>query len=108
MVNQQAPRKVFKGKCSQRRQLTLYVSRNYRQYLYFNHVNTPQNIMAGKTEKFRAQWSKITSDRWIFRTICCYQVKLIDKPDQTFVPFPINFSKLEEEAINKDILDFSK
>ena len=64
--------------------------------------------MAGKTEKCRAQWSKITSDRWILRTICGYQVELTDKPDQTFVPFPIKFSKLEEEAINKEILDFTK
>ena len=64
--------------------------------------------MAGKTEKFRAQWSKITSDRWILRTICGYQVELTDKPDQTFVPSPIKFSKLEEEAINKEILDFTK
>ena len=64
--------------------------------------------MAGKTEKFRAQWSKITSHRWILRTICGYQVELTDKPDQTFVPSPIKFSKLEEEAINKEILDFTK
>ena len=35
-------------------------------------------------------------------------MELTDKPDQTFVPFPIKFSKLEEEAINKEILDFKK
>ena len=64
--------------------------------------------MAGKTEKFRAQWSKITSDRWILRTICGYQVELTDKPHQTFVPSPIKFSRLGEEAINKEILDFTK
>ena len=64
--------------------------------------------MAGKTETFRAQWSKTTSDRWILRTICGYQVELSDKFDQTFVPSPKKFSKLEEEAINKEILDFSK
>ena len=64
--------------------------------------------MAGKTKKFRALWSKITSDRWILRTICGYQVELTDKPNQTFVPSPIKFSKLEEEAINKEILDFTK
>ena len=64
--------------------------------------------MAGKTEKFRNQWSMITSDRWILRTICGYQVELTDKHDQTFVPSPINFSKLEEKAINMDILDFTK
>ena len=67
---------------------THYVSRNYRQYLSFNLVNTPQNFMAGKTEKFKAQWSKITSDRWILRTICGYQVELTDKPDQNFCPIP--------------------
>ena len=33
---------------------------------------------------------------------------LTDKPDQTFVPSPIKCSKLEEEAINKGILDFTK
>ena len=87
---------------------TLYVSRNYCQYLSFNPVNTPQNIMAGKTEKFRAQWSNITSERLILRTICGYQMELTDKPDQAFVPSPIKFSNLEEEAINKEILDFSK
>ena len=64
--------------------------------------------MAGKTEKFRAQWSKITSDRWILRTICGYQVELTDTPDQTFDQTPIKFSKLEEEANNKEILDFTK
>ena len=41
---------------------TLYVRRNYRQYISFSLVNAPQNFM---TEKFRAQWCKITSDRWI-------------------------------------------
>ena len=30
---------------------TLYVSRNYRQYLSLNLVITPQNFMTGKTEK---------------------------------------------------------
>ena len=64
--------------------------------------------MAGETEKFRAQLSKITSDRWILRTICDYQVELTDKPDQVFVPSPIQFSNLGEEAVNKDILDFTK
>ena len=86
---------------------TLYVSRYYRQYLYFNLVNTPQNIMAGKTEKLRAQLSKITSDRWVLRTICGYHVELFDKPGQALVSFPIKFSKFEEEAINKEILEFS-
>ena len=47
--------------------------------------------MAGKTEKFRAQCSKITSDRWILRTICGYQVELTDKPYQNFVQSPISF-----------------
>ena len=35
-------------------------------------------------------------------------MELTDKPDQTFVPSPIKFSKLEEEAINKEILYFTK
>ena len=42
---------------------TLYVSRNYHQYVSFNLVSTPQNFMADKTEKFRAQRSKMTRDR---------------------------------------------
>ena len=87
---------------------TLYVSRNYCQYLSFNLVNTPQNFMARKTEKFRAQWSKITSDILILKTICGYQSELTDKPYQTFVPSPIKFSKLEEEAINKEIFYLTK
>ena len=72
--------------------ITQYVTRNYRQHLSFNIVNTLQNFMAGKTGQFRAQWSKITSDRWIFRTICEYQVELTDKSDQAFAPSPIKFS----------------
>ena len=82
-VNQQAPRKDFKGKWS-------------------------KNFMAGKNKKFRAQWSKITSDRWILRTICGDQVELTDKPDQAFVSIPIKFSHLEKETINKEIVDFTK
>ena len=35
-------------------------------------------------------------------------MELTDKPDQTFVPSPIKFSKLEEEAINNEILDLTK
>ena len=35
-------------------------------------------------------------------------MELTDKPDQTFVPSPIKLIKLEEEAINKEILDFTK
>ena len=75
----------------------LSVSRNYHHYLSFNLMNTLQNFMAGKTEKFRAQWSKITSDRLILRTICSYQVELTDKPDQALVSSPLKFSDLEEE-----------
>ena len=63
-------------------------------------MNIPEHFIAGKTEKFRAQLSKITSDRWILRTT--------DKPDQAFVPSPIKFSNLDEEVVKKDILDFTK
>ena len=35
-------------------------------------------------------------------------MELTEKPDQTFVPSHIKFSKLEEEAINKEILDSTK
>ena len=34
---------------------------------------------------------------------CGYQVELTDRSDQTFAPSPIKFSKLEDEAINKEI-----
>ena len=81
---------------------TLYVRRNNRQYLSLNLVNTRRNFMTGKTEKFRDQWSRITSDRWILKTICGYQEELTDKLYQVFVPSPIKFSKLEGEAINKE------
>ena len=71
-------------------------------------MNTPQTFIAGKTERYIAQWRKITSDRWILRTICGYQVELVDKPDQTFIPSPIKFSNSEEEAINQEIMDFAQ
>ena len=35
-------------------------------------------------------------------------MELTDKPDKVFVPSPIKVSKLEEGAINKVILEFSK
>ena len=57
--------------------------------------------MAGKTAEYKAQWRKITYDRWILRTICGYQEELTDKPDQTFVPSPIKFCDLEVKAIKK-------
>ena len=87
---------------------TLSVSRNYQKYLSFNLMNTPQNFMAGKTEQYITQWSKITSDRWILRTIRGYQVELADKPVQTFVPSPIKFSDVEDNAINDEIIDFTR
>ena len=35
-------------------------------------------------------------------------MELTNKPDQAVVPSPVKFYKLEEEAINKEILDFTK
>ena len=35
-------------------------------------------------------------------------MELVDKPDQTFIPSPIKFSKSEEEAINQEIMDFAQ
>lgn len=84
------------------------VSKNYQKYLSFNLINTPSNFMAGKTERFKDQWSKITSDRWILHTVCGYTVELVDKPDQSFSPLPIKFSILEEAAINQEILEFTR
>ena len=40
--------------------------------------------------------------------MCGYKLELTDKPDQTCVPSLIKLSKFEEEAINKESLDFTK
>ena len=84
-VNQQAPRKDFEGKWSHRRQITnLSVSRNNLQYFSFNLVNIPQNFMTGKQRN-----SELSRLRQMdFKNLCVYQVELIDKPDQAFVPSP--------------------
>ena len=42
-------------------------------------------------QKFRGRWSKITSDRWILRTICGNKVELFDKAEQVFVSSPRKF-----------------
>ena len=50
----------------------------------------------------------IVTDLVSVSNICSYKVGLTDNPDQAFLPSPIKFSDLEEEAINKEILDFTK
>ena len=74
----------------------LSVSRNYLQYLSFNLVNIPQNFMTGKQRN-----SELSGLRQIdFKNICGYQVELIDKPDQAFVPSPIQFRRGRDQEGN--------
>ena len=68
--------------------------------------------MGGKLKFFSEQWEKLTSDKFILQTIKGYKIELDDKPNQTFIPTPIDFNESEkgkisvevEKFLNKDII----
>ena len=67
---------------------------------------TPRKDFKGKLSqrcKQQPSCKKKLSSMLIFQSC-----ELIDEPDQAIVPSPMKFTKLEEEAINKEILDFTK
>ncbi|MEW8548280.1 MAG: reverse transcriptase domain-containing protein [Candidatus Thiodiazotropha sp.] len=86
--------------------VTLTVSKNYDQYLSYKLSNTPENFVAGKTARYQDQWTKITSDKWVLKTICGYKVELIQRPVQNSIPVPIKFSDSEKTAISSEISAF--
>lgn len=72
----------------------------------YNLVNRPDNFVAGKTASHKNTWYKITSDRWILKTICGYAVEITCKPYQFQVPTPIKFSDLEQTQIDQELTEF--
>lgn len=86
--------------------LTKNVSNNYKQYVSYNLVNRPDNFVARKTASHRNTWYKITSDRWILKTIYGYAVEITCKPYQFQVPNPIKFSDLEQSKIDQELTEF--
>ncbi|MEW8542136.1 MAG: reverse transcriptase domain-containing protein [Candidatus Thiodiazotropha sp.] len=71
-------------------------------------INTTDNFMAGKTRLFKSNWASITSDRWILRTICGYEIEIDKKPKQSYIPTPIEFNEKESSLIDIEIDKFLK
>ena len=77
-------------------------------YKSFQLRNTPENFMAGKTALNINKWLKITSDKWILKTICGYTVEVTARPYQKQIPKPIKFSDIEQLQINAELDSFLK
>lgn len=56
-------------------------------------MNTPVYFVAGKIARYKEQWCKIISDKWIMQTVYGYKVELTENPFQIFVPSHINYFK---------------
>ncbi len=82
------------------------VSNNQHVYDSFQLLNTTVNFKAGKTAVYRNNWSRVTSDRWILKTICGYSVEVTHSPFQRKPPIPIKFSEVDTQKIDLEIEQF--
>lgn len=69
-------------------------------------MNTTDNFLAGKTRNYYKNWTKITNDQWILKTVCGYEVELQTIPRQMKIPKPLIFSDEEEELIECEVHRF--
>ena len=70
---------------------------------------TPQSgpvFTAGGTRHCLRQWSGLTSDPFILKSIMGVTLDFDTRPHQMFVPKPLPFSKVETDAIDVEIADF--
>ncbi len=74
--------------------------------ILFKLLNTTVNFKAGKTAVYRNNWSRVTSDRWILKTICGYSVEVTHSPFQRKPPIPIKFSEVDTQKIDLEIEQF--
>lgn len=70
--------------------------------------NTKDNFIAGKTALHVNEWQKITSDKWVLRTVCGYSVELNKVPNQKYIPPQIKFSDIEKVQIKAELQRFLK
>lgn len=69
-------------------------------------MNTKNNFIAGKTALNYNQWQKITSDKWVLKTICGYSVELERKPKQENIPSQFKFNHIEMLQIEEELERF--
>ena len=61
---------------------------------------------AGGTRHCLRRWSDLTSDPFILKSIMGVTLDSDTLPHQTFVPKPLQFSKVETDATDVEIADF--
>lgn len=82
------------------------VSRDTCNLKNINLHNTVDNFEGGKLRFYRKQWEELTSDKFILKTIDGYKIELDEKPFQTFIPTPINFSETDTVIVSQEIRKF--
>ena len=59
--------------------------------------------LAGRIQKFLANWKVLTNDKTILNIVKGWEVPLISTPKQSRLPQAIKMNSLEEEAMNKEV-----
>ena len=62
-----------------------------------------KNFKAGQLQKFANNWSSITSDAWILKTIKGAEIEFTNRPYQRKTPFPITLNNKETDIISSEI-----
>ena len=69
-------------------------------------MNTVANFTGGKVSLHVANWSKITSDSWVKRTLAGDIIDFLELPFSSPGPYMIGFSKTEKLAMDKAVTRF--
>ena len=62
-----------------------------------------KNFKAGQLKNFVKNWSSITSDAWILKTIKGAEIEFANRPYQRKTPLPIKFNNKETDTISNEI-----
>lgn len=65
--------------------------------------NTPENFQEGKTAHHLSNWRRLTTNRWISKTISGLTIEFHDCPIQCRVPNQIHFTVWEITKIDSEI-----
>ena len=66
-------------------------------------ILTQKHFKAGQLPKLVNNWSSITSDAWILKTITGTEIDFTDRPSLRKTPFPIKLNTKETDIISSEI-----
>ena len=70
-----------------------------------SHVNVSINapFKAGTLRTKKNEWEKLTSDKWILKTIQGYCIEFWKEPYQYTFPKVIDFGKMQNEIVDNEV-----